>query len=89
MNYIFFILLIWRLPTINPSQYPDVKILPVIIYGDGNYSSADMYLNGINYAILIPELKPLEIKQILLKSIRPDNGGIQIMDAEKAVVNII
>jgi hypothetical protein len=48
-----------------------------------------MYLKGINYAILIPELKPLEIKQILLKSIRPDKGGIQILDAEKAVTNII
>ena len=167
---------------------PDVKIMPVVIYGDGNYGNADIYIKGIKYGVengadiislshraidkkdqeeldeaiqnaadkgvtfvyinyqgekdevivpcpvefkkysirtdniyiigtnfyneqspiswgvshtapivsgvialmkeLKPELKPLEIKHILLESIRQSHDGIPILDAEKAVVNI-
>lgn len=167
---------------------PDVQIMPVVIYGDGNYGNADMYIKGINYAVengadiislshrainekdqeeldeaiqnatdkgvtfvyinyqgekdevivpgpvefkkynersdiiyiigtnfyteqssvswgvshtapivsgvialmkeLKPELRPLEIKQVLLESTRLSYNGIPILDAEKAVVNI-
>jgi subtilisin family serine protease len=30
---------------------PDVRIMPVVIWGKGNYGNADMYIKGINYAV--------------------------------------
>lgn len=30
---------------------PDVNIMPVVIYGNGHWGDADMYIKGINYAV--------------------------------------